>query len=145
MGARQDARTGTRALFAGYKSSASSTVQTYGGRPASLYPPTLFIDAINESQIISTRGPRLREPAVDVIAVRGLFDSEEAADAQDDLVDDFLDYVRAHFDIAGGGTIVQATRVEDLPGFVPDWIENAPVYYASRVTLVFTQAQGGLA
>lgn len=145
MGTRQTARSGTKALMEGYKSSASSKVQVYGGRPASIYPPTLFIDAINEASIISTRGPRLRAPAVDVIAIRGLFDSEEAADAQDAMVDDFLDYVRLHFDISGGGVVVTADSIEDLPAYVPEWIENAPIYYASRITLVFTNAQGGLA
>lgn len=144
MGARQAARTGAKALMTGYKTSASSKVQVYGGRPSSIYPPTLFIDAINDPAIITTRGPRLRTPAVDIIAIQGIFDSEEAADNQDALIDDFLDYVRVHFDIAGAGIVVTADRVEDLPAYVPDWIENAPVYYASRVTLTFTNAQGGL-
>jgi len=145
MGFRQDVRAAAVTLLTGFKTANDSALrQIYPGRPASIYPPCAFVDAINEAAIVTTRGPRLRSPAVDIIVIQGVFDSDEATAKQDELVDDFLDYCRAHFDAAGPASVVTVDRVEDLPAYVPDWIEGAPVYYATRLTLVGIQAQGGL-
>jgi len=144
MGFRTDMRAAALALLNGYRSSSSDKVQVYPGRPMSIYPPTAFIEAINEPTIAYFNGPRTRTPVVEIILIQGIFDNEEAANLQDAFVDDFIDYVTTNKHQAGGGTIVTIDSVEDLPNYQPDWIPNAPFYYASRLTLGGLKREQGL-
>jgi hypothetical protein len=145
MGFRADIRAAAVTLMTGYNTAnAGALRQIYPGRPMSIYPPTGFVDAINEGAIQYTAGPRRRTPAVGIILIQGVFDSEEAVTLQDVLVDGFIDYVTVNKHAAGPSTLVTISQVDDLPNFQPDWIENAPFYFASRLTLEGLIAEGGL-
>lgn len=147
MGFRTDIRAAAVALLEGYKTATTGLkLQIYPGRPASIYPPTAFVDAINEGNILYTAGPRQRSPEVQIILIQGVFDTEEATTQQDELVDGFIDFVTANKHQAGGATLVTVTQVEDLPAYIPDWLnlETPPIFYASRVTLTGFVAEGSL-
>lgn len=144
MGFRTEIRAAAYALLTGYRTASSDTVQIYPGRPMSIYPPIAFIEAINEPSIAYFNGPRTRTPGVELLLIQGIFDNEEAANLQDAFVDGFIDYVTTNKAIAGNGTIVTIDSVEDLPNYQPDWIPNAPFYYASRLTLGGLKREQGL-
>jgi len=145
MGFRADLRAAAVTLLEGYKTANPDALrQIYPGRPASIYPACAFVDAINDPTILYTAGPRQRAPTVDVILIQGEFDSKEAATNQDALVDGFLDYVTANKHAAGGSTLVTVASITDLPAYQPDWITDAPFYYATRLTLEGLIQEGGL-
>lgn len=118
--------------------------QVYPGRPKSLYPPCGFVDSVNDAGITYSAGPRQRNSVVEIVLIQAEFDSAEAVTNQDALVDGFLDYVTQNFHAAGGETLLTVTRVDDLPSFQPDWIVDAPFYFASRLTLEGLIQEGGL-
>lgn len=133
-------------LLDGYKADNPGALrQTYAGRPASLFPPSGFVDAINEPNILITAGPTQREPSIELILIQGLFDSEEAVNNQDALVDGFIDYIRSHIHASGASTLIaNSVSTTDIPNYQPDWILDAPIYYASRVTLGGVKLEGGV-
>ena len=145
-GFRADMRAAAVTLLNGYKAAnADSLAQVYPGRPASIYAPCAFVDAINESQTSFGAGPTQRVPVVEVILIQGLFDSKEAVDNQDALVDGFLAYIRANIHASGASTLVaQSVRTDDIPNYQPDWIPDAPIYYATRVSLEGLKLEGGV-
>lgn len=118
-----------------YGSSASIKLQVYPARPRSIYPPTAFVDAINET--ISYTGLNQRSPTAEVVVIHGIFDSMEAANQRDAFVDGFIDWAMDHFHGAGANTGIVVTSTEDLPDYVPDWMPppEQKTYYASRITL----------
>jgi hypothetical protein len=145
MGFRADVRAAAVSLMEGYKTANPGALrQVYPGRPASIYPPTGFVDAVNEGSITYTQGPILRTPVAEIVLIQGLFDSEEATTAQDALVDGFLAYVRANLHEAGGSTLVTIAGIVDVPNYQPDWITDAPIYYASRLSLEGLMSSGSL-
>jgi hypothetical protein len=145
MGFRTDVRAAAYALMEGYRAANPDTLrQTYPARPASIYPPTGFVDAINESSILYTQGPIQRQPVAEIIFIAAIFDSAEAADQQDALVDGFMAYVRANYSQAGAGTLVTIASVVDIPNYQPDWIENPPIFYATRLALEGLMISGSL-
>jgi hypothetical protein len=137
MGFRAEMRAAGVSLLQGYTTANSGALrQIYPGRPRSIYPPCGFVDSINESGVLFTAGPTQRAPSMELILIQGVYDSEEAANLQDALVDGFLEYVRAHIHESGASTLVaQNVSVTDLPNYQPDWIVDAPFYYATRLTL----------
>lgn len=128
-------------LLTGYATSAGIKLQVYPGRPASLFPPSAFIDSISET--IDYPGAttwRMRSPKVDVVVVWGLFDSMEAVNQKDAFVDGFLDYVTDNVHAAGANTTIGLVSVDDEPAWQPDWypanLKGAVgIYYATRLTL----------
>jgi hypothetical protein len=124
-------------LLRDYRDSVSLTLQVYEGRPATINPPTAFVEGIREN--IAYVGPTLiqRTPSVDVIFLHGLFDSKDAAEAVDAFVDGFLAWVQPRFHAAGANTLIALTEVEDLPTYVPDWLppERQRTYYGTRIAL----------
>lgn len=145
MGFRADQRAAAVTLMEAYSAANDRALkQVYPGRPGSLYPPCGFVDSVNDSAITYTAGPRQRNTSVDIMLIKGLFDSEEAVTSQDELVDGFLDYVTANFHAAGASTLLTITAIVDLPAYQPDWIPDAPFYFASRVTLEGLKLEGGL-
>lgn len=123
-------------LLTNYASAQSIKLQVYKGRPASLFPPTGFVDAISET--INLDGPRMRQRFVraQIVVVHGLFDSAEAADQRDAFVDGFADWVLDNPSAAGAATLIGDTIVlDDVPGYVPEWIPEARTYYATTITL----------
>jgi len=145
MGFRADVRAAAKDLLDGYKAANPGTLrQVYPGRPASINPPTGFVDAINESSILYTAGPIQRSPVAEIVLIQGLFDSKDAVEQQDALVDGFIAYVRANLHQAGGSTLVTIASVVDIPNFQPDWIVDAPIYYATRLSLEGLMISGSL-
>ena len=145
MGFRADVRAAAKDLLDSYKAAHPGTLrQVYPGRPASINPPTGFVDAINESSILYTQGPIQRSPVAEIVLIQGLFDSKDAVEQQDELVDGFIAHVRANLHQAGGATLVTIASVVDVPNFQPDWIADAPIYYATRVSLEGLMISGSL-
>jgi hypothetical protein len=115
-------------------------VQIYRARPATIVPPTAFVDGFSEA--IDNRGIAIvqRHPSVDVMVLHGIFDHGETVDQRDAFVDGFLGWVRDNVHAASGNTTVGMVGVEDIPAYVPDWIRpdaqgRLPTYYATRITL----------
>ena len=146
MGFRADMRAAAVTLLNGYKTANDGALrQVYPGRPASIYAPCGFVDAINESQTAFGVGPTQRSPVVEIVLIQGLFDSEEAVDNQDALVDGFLAYLRSNIHASGASTLVaQTVRTDDIPNYQPDWIPDAPIYYATRIALEGLKLEGGV-
>lgn len=122
-------------LLNDYASSASLKLQTYPGRPATLYPPTGFVDGIRET--ITYTALHQRTPTVDVIVLFGLYDSADAVAQKDAFADGFLDWVMDRFHAAGANTLLAVTEIEDLPTYVNEWVppERQKTYYAMRIAL----------
>jgi hypothetical protein len=123
-------------LLTNYASSASLKLQVYPGRPRTLYPPTGFVDALSET--INLDGPRMRQRFVraTITVVHGLFDTAEAAAQRDAFVDGFADWVLDNPAAAGAATLIgDSIGLDDLPSYVPEWILDAPTYYATNIVL----------
>jgi hypothetical protein len=124
-------------LLKDYAADVDIKLQVYPGRPASLYPPTAFVDRMSEA--IDYRGVVLfqRTPEVDVVVLHGVFDSLEAVAQRDAFVDGFLAWVANRVHAAGANTTIGLVGVEDEPTFVPDWLapEQQRIYYGTRLTL----------
>lgn len=124
-------------MLEAYKASVDIKLQIYPGRPASIYPPTAFVDRMDES--IEYRGVVLfqRTPEVDVLVLHGEFDSLEAVTQRDAFVDGFLTWVANNVHAAGANTTIGLVAVADEPTYVPDWLpqERQRIYYGTRLTL----------
>jgi len=132
---RASMRAAAVTMLKAYGSSASLTLQVYPGRPRSVNPPTAFVDRLTGT--FDTVGISLTQttPRVEVIVLHGLFDTADTADQADAFVDGFAAYVQTQFHAAGANTLIAAASYEDEPDYVPDWIEGAKTYYATRITL----------
>jgi hypothetical protein len=133
---RNAMRSASVALLEGYAASVNVAMQVYPARPRSIYPPTGFVDAINEPTITYT-GLRQRHPQAELVIVHDIFDSKEAAQQADDFVDGFIDWVTDNASAAGAATLIEVRATEDDPEFVPEWMppEQQKQYYATRITL----------
>jgi hypothetical protein len=118
-----------------YAAAASIKLQVYSARPRSIYPPTAFVDSLNET--ITYTALNQRQPTADVIVILVIFDSAVAADQRDAFVDGFIDWAMDNVHGAGANTTIAVTSVEDIPDFIPDWQppQEQKTYYASRITL----------
>jgi hypothetical protein len=128
-----DLRAGVVGLLKGYATSAGIKLQVYPGRPKSLNPPTAFVDAM--SARIHHDGLQRQTPVASVLVIWGLFDSGSAVAQRDAFVDGFIEWFRTNADAAGANTVAGITAVEDLPAYVPDWVEDRTAYYASQITV----------
>lgn len=132
--------TNTRAaavsLVEAYRDDVNLRMQVYRARPASVNPPTAFVDRMLE-RIERTASLFQRYPRAEVIVLHGLFDSGEAVDQRDAFVDGFFDWCQDNLDAAGANTTLELIAVEDIPVYVPDWLkpELQKSYYATRITL----------
>jgi hypothetical protein len=130
-------RAASVSLLEAYATAAAVKLQVYPGRPATLYPPTAFVDGIRET--LPTDGSMLvrRLPIAEVIVVHGLFDTKDSADQKDAFVDGFIAYVLDNVHAAGANTTIAVSETEDLPSFVPDWLppDRQKTYYATRISL----------
>ena len=102
------------------------------------------MDAIDESEIVWTNAGMQRTPAVRIRLVRGTFSSGDVAEANDALVDGFIEYVRENFHAAGANTIVVVSAAEDDDGWIPEWIPESRPFYSTIVTLSGEGLFGGL-
>jgi hypothetical protein len=136
MGVQAEFRAAAVAFLTDYAADASVKLQVYPARPASLYPPTGFVDAISETLDHSTLLTR-RSPSVSVIVVHGVFDSKDAADQKDAFVDGIVEWSETRYHQAGANALVAISDTEDLPNYVPDWLppDKQLQYYATRLNL----------
>lgn len=137
MGLQADLRAAAVTLFTDYAADAQTRLQVYRARPATIMPPTAFVDSIRESIVYT--GPTLaqRTPVADCIVIHGIYDSGDAADQKDAFCDGFVEWVKARYHASGANTLCAVTDLEDLPNYVPEWMapENQKVYYATRISL----------
>jgi hypothetical protein len=128
-------------LLEGYRDANDGALrQVYKARPLSIATPSGFVDSLNESEIAYTPAGMQRTPEVIIRLVRGTFSSGDVADANDALVDGFIDYVVDNRHVAGGNTLSLITSVEDDDGWIPEWIPpregtEQRAYYSTLVTL----------
>jgi hypothetical protein len=134
---RTNMRAAAMSLLDDYAASISLGLQTYRGRPASIHPPTAFVDSVNETILYT--GPLLRQrtPTVEVVVIHGTFDSGVTVDQADAFADGFLDWVTANVHEAGANTTIGAVAIADEPTYVPDWLppQLQRTYYATRISL----------
>ncbi len=125
-------------LLTEYASGANLKLQVYPGRPASLYLPSAFPDAISEETVFTGPTQRQRTVTVNLIVLWGLFDSKEAVDQRDAFCDGFADYVTDHRDKADPHSVLAGVSFQDVPNFAPDWLlplEQQRLYYATRIAV----------
>lgn len=135
MGFRQDLRAAAVQLFKDYGDDAGIRLQTYRARPVTIKPPTAFVDGIREAIEYPGATIAQRTSFADCVLVHGIFDSGDAADQADAFMDGFLVWVKERFHAAGANTLVDITDTEDLPNYVPEWIDAQVAYYATRISL----------
>lgn len=139
MGFQTDVRAAAMTTLGAYATAQSVKLQTYAGRPKSIFAPTAFVDAMRET--IEYTGQLVhRLVQADVVLIHGDFDSADAAAQKDEFVDGYVVYVRDHLDAAGDNTTLGVVSTEDDPTFTPDWLGREQggggrTYYATRMTL----------
>lgn len=125
-------------LLTDYAAGAGTKLQVYPARPLQLYPPTAFVEGINEDTVFTGPKNRQRTVRAEVLVVHGVFDTKEAADQRDVFVDGFMDYVTDHRDAAGDVTVIGSIATVDVPVYNPDWgsdLQRNTSYYATRIIL----------
>lgn len=120
---------------------------TFRARPLSIQAPCGFVDGIDESEIVYSAGVVQRTPEVRVRLVRGTFSSGDVADANDELVDDFIAYVRDNPHAAGASTLLLVSSVEDDDGWQPEWMpeDKRGTFYTTLITLAGEGQFGSIA
>lgn len=120
-----------------YATYAGVELQIYPGRPRSIFPPTGFVDSIDETFTPFTERHFQRVPLVLVTVIFGLFDSADAVAQKDRFVDGFADWAYDHAHGAGNNTLIHVARSSDIPDYVPEWLppEQQRTYYAVQITL----------
>lgn len=134
---RADVRAACVSLLEAYKADADIKLQVYRGRPASIMPPTAFVDVIRETLTYPAYTYPSRTPRAEVVVLHGVFDSGESVDQADAFVDGFLAWVTANLGEAGANSTISVVDVEDDPTFVPEWLapEKQRTYFGTRITL----------
>ena len=140
---RSDMRAAAVDLLDGYAASTGPAIklQTYPGRPASIRPPTAYVDRMVEALALTGIELQMRRPQVVIAFLHGLFDSKEAVEQGDEFVDGFIAYVASRYHQAGANTLLSIVATEDDPSYVADWIVTANpndrqrTYYATFITL----------
>ena len=125
-------------LLREYAAGAGTNLQVYPARPMQLYPPTAFVEAINEDTVFSGPKNRQRTVRAECLVIHGTFDTKEAADQRDVFVDGFMDYVTDNREAAGDATTIGSISTVDVPVYNPDWgsdLQRNTSYYATRITL----------
>ena len=130
------------ALLTDFAADEGIKLQVYPGRPASLFPPTAFVDALSETfEYPGGVTWRQRTCRAEVVVVHGVFDTKEAVTQKDAFVDAFVDWATDRVHAAGANTTIGLVAVADEPAWQPDWrpanTTNGPepIYYATRLTL----------
>ena len=139
MGHQTDYRAAAISLVTDCAANASVSMQIYPGRPASIYPPTAFVDAMGNTYEPTPGASNLytHTPTIELVFLWGLFDSKEAVDQRDAFVDAFHDWIRTRRDAVSGASLIGPTSLADLPAFVPDWLPEAQqrAYFGTRLVL----------
>jgi len=120
-----------------YADYAGVNLQIYRGRPRTLFPPTAFVDRIDER--VTFTGPNMRSRLVTcyIAVVHGLFDSGDAVDQGDQFIDGFTEWVLEHRDAADPNTDLGAILLRDDPNYITDWLPPAErrSFYATIISL----------
>lgn len=114
---RADVRDGLWAYLAAFKATfpALVTGDVYKTRPGSLIPVAMYIGTLNEPTITEPSGQvRMREMRPTVVIVRNQVDRDGGAEQNDEIVDDWVDYVNDNPHIAGGLIAVVSTQDVEL-------------------------------
>lgn len=124
-------------LLTDYKADRELKLQIYPARPASINPPTAFVDGIRERREFV--GPTLaqRSPVVDVVVLHGVFDHGDTVKQRDEFVDGFLEWMDERPHQADPNTLIGAVAVADDPTYVPDWLrpELQRTYFATVISV----------
>lgn len=136
---RVDLRAACVDFLADYKASVSNRMQIYPARPASLHPPTGFVDVLRDS-IRDVGFGWQRTPQADLVIIHATFDTADAANQADVSTDGLLAWIFPRFHDAGANTTLGVVSVEDDPTYDPDWMPTPqngirPTYFATRITL----------
>lgn len=114
-------------------------LQTYRGRPATLHPPTGFVDQMRTDLTPFPATSRLYQHnrRIEVLMLWGLFDSGDAVDQRDAWITAFHTWVRTRIDAVDGASLIGPLSYADDPAFIPDWLppEKQLMYFATRVVL----------
>lgn len=118
---------------------------TFRARPASIMVPCAFVDGIDEDIAYTPAGAQ-RTPDARIRIVRGTFGAGDVADANDELIDDFIDYVVDNLHAAGPNTLALITSVEDDDGWIPEWMpaDKQLPYFSTILTLSGEGLVGGV-
>lgn len=139
MGLQADYRAAGVALLDGCATNASLAMQIYRGRPASIHPPTAFIDSMSDELTAMPGASDLftHVPVVEILCLWGNLDSGEAVDQRDAFVDAFHEWIRTRHDAVSGATLIGPRSLSDTPTYFPDWLPLAQQrpYYATRIVL----------
>lgn len=134
---RRQMRDASVQLLVDYKDEQGIKLQVYRARPASLFPPTAFVDRVTEA-ISDVTLLRQRVVSVEIVVLHGTFDSGGAVDQADAFVDGFLDYVADRYHASGPNTLIRGAAVDDDPFYTAEWVPPGEAdrdFYASRITL----------
>lgn len=131
------ARAAAVQLLTDYAADVGLAMRVWPSRPEAIFPPTAFVDVINEALTGYSRGYRQRRPQVQVLVLHGLFDHADTVRQRDAFVDGFLDWTADRFHAAGANTLIEVSQVVDDPAYVPDWVPADAVrtYYGTRIIL----------
>lgn len=129
------------AALEGYRTAVGIRLNVYPGRPATIRPPHAWIDARHDVINSIVAGSAMDHVAnVELIVVHGLFDSRDAITQRDAWVDGFNTYLRNALrgeGLAGGNSVLERWRVDDIPNYTPDWVpeRDRTTYYATLYRL----------
>lgn len=112
-------------------------MQVYRARPASIHPPTGFVEGVDETitEFTITRGAHF--PRVTLTFLWGSIDSGDAVDQRDAFVDAFYELARAEYHAISTTSLIGPTAITDIPAYTPDWLpqDAQRTYYATQVIL----------
>jgi hypothetical protein len=126
-------------LLTDFASDADINLQVYPALPTSFYPPTAYVERINERALFTGPTQRQRTVEVSVIVLFRLFAENERGDAavqRDEFIDGFSDWVLENFHEPGATELASVSRIDDEPEFVlSDPKRGQITYFAARITL----------
>lgn len=146
---RASLRIGALALLEGYRATLpdGELRQVHRARPMSIHVPAAFVDTITEGELTYSAGTIQRTPVASIRFVRGTFNAADVADANDALVDGFVEYVANNLHAAGAHTLVTIASIADDDGWIPEWIPvpegRQPTAYYSTVLDLAGEGQYG--
>lgn len=113
-------------------------LQVYRARPASVYPPTAFVDSMGDDTADFVAPAIFQHNAtINLVCIWGAYDSGEAVDQRDAFVDAFHTWIRTRYHEAGSASLIGPRSLADDDLYVPDWLppDQQRPYYATRITL----------
>lgn len=126
-------------LLTQFASDAGINLQVYPALPTTFYPPTAFVERINERTSFPGPTQRQRFVNVSVIVLFRMFAENERGDAaiqRDEFVDGFADWVLENYHKPGATELISAASVDDEPEYVlSDPKRGQITYFAARITL----------